>query len=150
MLPSLPAVALLLARTAQPWLNKSLSKYSKFALILALSLVPLASIVLGMVSLTQPNRLKTEKTLINAAVEEMKVGKKLYYIDNRPFSARFYSRGQAMVVSTEQLEGLVKTERSILIAVSKNHRLDVLKALPVKLKRLFSNRRYVLYELDLT
>lgn len=150
VLPSLPAVALLLARAAEPALSKSLSKCSKFVVVFALSLVPAAPIVLSVVSWTKPNRLKTEKALVDVAAEGMKAGKKLYFIGSRPFSARFYSRGHAELLSVEQFETLAQTERSALIAVSNNQNLDFLKALPVKLKPLFSSRRFTLYEFDST
>ncbi len=146
VLPSLPAVSLLFARAAEPLLNMSLSRYSKFAVVLCLGLVPAASIALGVVSLAEPNRLKTEKALVAAAAEKMKTGSNLYFVESRPFSARFYSRGKAELVPRDQLESIVQTERSGLVAVSNKNDLDFLRKLSVKLNPLFSSRRYKLYE----
>lgn len=150
VLPSLPAVAMILACVVEPSIDEWKSKGRFYVVILAFSLVPIASIALGVVSLTNPNRLKTERELLATAAEEMQKGKTLYFVGSRPFSARFYSYGRAKLISRQELGAWLQTRPRALIAVPKGSNFSLLESPSQRLRPLFESRRYVLYDLNVT
>jgi len=73
----------------------------------------------------------------------------LYYLGEQPFSARFYSKGLAMNITSEALITLIKQPPSdpIYVAIPKRRIDDLEKKLDKTLSPLFSNRSYMLFEI---
>lgn len=141
VLPALPPVALGigagLSRLAAPTPRRTM--------LACLLLVPAAAVVLGTLSLAQPSRFKTEKQLIAQAANAMRSGERLYFVDSRPFSARFYSRGRAGLVSRAGLDAVLPGKgRRVLLAVEKGDVPGILARIPNQITPLYSSRRYVL------
>ena len=65
-------------------------------------LTPAASIVLTTKALVAPQSIKTERSIVHYA-EKRWPHTPVWYIDRRPFSARFYSRGSAPLVTMDEL-----------------------------------------------
>ena len=82
-----------------------------------------------------------------AAAQDMEAGKKLYFVGSRPFSARFYSRGQAELILSSRLEPLLEAGQSALIAMPRSQAFDALRMSASSLKLVFQSKRYSLYEL---
>ncbi|TFL13526.1 glycosyltransferase family 39 protein [Pusillimonas caeni] len=147
VLPSLPALALLLAQAATATCCVSTSRRTSYALIAAGSLVPAFSIAVGAIALVAPAQLKTEKELVMAAAQDLEAGKKLYFVGSRPFSARFYSRGQAELIPSSRLGSLLEAGQSALIAMPRSQAFDALRMSASSLKLIFQSKRYSLYDL---
>ena len=107
-----------------------------------------AVVVSGLVvaSMVNPSMMKSEKSLISFVREQAPAGTPLYYLDDVPFSARFYSAESAMPISEAAVEQKVDQGQSVWVAVPRqksDH--GVYAALG---ERLLENKRYVLYKLE--
>lgn len=147
VLPSLPPMALMLGVLADRLKFAESSRVWIGAVRASLALVPVIALILGMLSLNSPSRFKTEKHLIAQAERYMTAHEKLYYVNGRPFSARYYSQGTAEVLSENQIAQVLPTSQNrVFLAIHKGQLPTVLRAWPGTIKALFSNRRYTLYE----
>lgn len=92
--------------------------------------------------------LKTEKSLVAYYHSVSSAGAPLVYLDRRPYSARFYSRGHAYLLDAPRLaKFLSDTPDTVHVAVA-HHTLDALnRRLPVPLSADFRNKRYALITL---
>lgn len=146
VLPSLPALAWLLALAAShKWFDID-SRWIRWGITFACGLVPVASVALGAVSLVVPHRLKTERELIAAATPRLNAGERLYFVGSRPFSARFYSHGEAQLLAPQELCTLIASGQLVMVAVKRDKRYPDLEDAVVRLRTLFESRRYILYE----
>ena len=98
-----------------------------------------------------PEQLKTERDLV-AEVDQLPgmTADNLFYLDKTPFSARFYSRGEAHAIDQEaaihQLEAGNLTA-PMALAVEKGNG-SMLKRLEGFIKPIKENRRYRLFLLE--
>ena len=95
----------------------------------------------------QPLLLKTEKHLVAYAMQHMQAGEQLVYLDEVPFSATFYSRGRAGVVTLTDLADRTRQAPRLLLALPKNDLDKVSGVLHQPLPRLFESREHVLTEI---
>lgn len=94
VLPGLPGFALLLAE----WLDSG-----KYRTLLALS-VPVGFMVLVMAyQFPEMDFYKSQKVLVKIYQQQATDNERLIYLEARPDSAQFYSQGQALKQSTQQL-----------------------------------------------
>ena len=120
LLPGLPFLAILIARGLLPLLDSP--SVRRIALPLALGLVLALPLLLGIaggyLALNQ-HRLKSAAPLI-AALEATPGGsvERLLYLEDMPFSARYYSRGAARRIErAELLPALARASQPLAIAV---------------------------------
>lgn len=100
-LPSLPFTAILVARWAAT-LDEQRTGYLRAPLT---ALVPLLLSVFVLVSAAGLYPLKTEQRLTRYYEQRHGPGDSpLFYLDELPFSARFYSNGKAQAITLEQLQ----------------------------------------------
>ncbi|MGE4369829.1 MAG: ArnT family glycosyltransferase [Burkholderiaceae bacterium] len=107
-------------------------------------LAPAAVGGLTVLAWVSPQSLKTEKQLV-AYVHAAGAGDKnqeLLYLDEVPFSARFYSRNASQPVSFDHAMEKVMTGKSFWLAVPKERADEFAGRLPVE--KAFESRRYVL------
>lgn len=138
--PSLPAFAVLLAagllhRRAS---DDEWPRWRSLAII-----TPAAGVLLGCVAAVYPALVKTEKQLIEYYAAHAQPDQPLYYVDRRPFSARYYSHGQAKLYSGGSAAELLDRHPSgvyLAVSASQLSHLEGLVLSPV----LFENRRYSL------
>lgn len=144
VLPGLPFLALLIARLLP------LPASGRLRLpVLGAVLVPLlALLVAGWLTLN-PRQLNSEKALLSYIGQQPALqALPLYYVDEVPFSAHFYSQRRARVVNREQLQQWLAGDlpADTLVAVRKrNHRL--LAQLGQQTQRLNDSNSYVLFRL---
>ncbi|SHH84696.1 ArnT family glycosyltransferase [Pollutimonas bauzanensis] len=110
-------------------------------------LAPATILLLTVVVALQPARLKTERGLVRYA-QQMGGRGCLFYVDSRPFSARFYSRGEAGLLGMEQLPAKLGACAPVYLAVPRNRLDQVAKMLARPLRKRFESQRYVLIEID--
>lgn len=138
--PSLPALAILLAARLAARTDLAANKRPWSALV---ALVPLLGLMLGGAVAADPSLVKTEKALIEYYAAHAQSGQPLYYIDSRPFSARYYSHGQAGLQSAGTLSELLDQYPAgayLAVEHARLQSLDGLTRSPV----LFKSRRYSL------
>lgn len=92
----------------------------------------------------QPLHLKTEKHLVAYAMQHRQAGEQLVYLDKIPFSATFYSRGQAGVVTLKGLRPSSERTTNLYLALPKNNLEQLSKVLQQPLAPLFESAEYVL------
>lgn len=133
VLPGLPGLAL--------WLDRRLGESGRipFALAAATPLVFAAFVVLA----NDPAQSRSEKFLIAGLTD----GAPIHYLDQRPFSARFYSRGRAGLVRSEGLPMLLGTAASLRIAVPKDDAAGFARRHPQAVE-VGGSARFVLYLFD--
>lgn len=148
VLPSLPALALLFSIYVRVFFAVGNAPVSRI-LIVAGVLVPIVAISIGVLSLTVPTTLTTEKQLVAVARSLMSEGKKLYFVDSRPFSARFYSDGKAELIALGELEKLVLQKgESAIVAIPKRKESSIGGSVRARLVEMYKSRRYTLYRLN--
>ncbi|KNY09273.1 dolichyl-phosphate-mannose-protein mannosyltransferase [Achromobacter piechaudii] len=148
VLPSLPALALLFSIYVRVFFAVGNAPVSRI-LIVAGVLVPIVAISIGVLSLTVPTTLTTEKQLVAVARSQMSEGKKLYFVDSRPFSARFYSDGKAELIALGELEKLVLQKgESAIVAIPKRKESSIGGSVRARLVEMYKSRRYTLYRLN--
>ena len=115
-MPSLPAIAVLAARTAGPFLKR----HPLLTVLLSL-LIPLGACTMTLVAHTHPEKVKTEKYVLARAQGLMQPGDRIVYLHKAPFSGRFYSGGNALEAERADLVELLPTltGRCLLIATHK-------------------------------
>lgn len=107
VLPSLPAFALLTASVIATWKTPRAG-----ALFVTLCLVvPTLTLGLTAFATARPERLKTEQTLIQTARNALASDGPIVYVDHLPFSARYYSQGQAQRASRHEILALLDDAR---------------------------------------
>lgn len=147
VLPGLPAAALLLGYWISG-LTLANPRMVRRALLGMTMLVPATAMVLSARAIIDPRRLKTEKGLVRAAVTAKGPDESLYYVGSRPFSARYYSQGKARLLpwDTPDLRQACASGR-MLAAVPRDRAWPKMTEPGIKAQRLYSSRRYTLYEI---
>lgn len=117
-LPSLPFLAILIARELLPTLE-----HRKFRIACALmaALVPLTVTGAGLYLSVRPERLDSAAPLLTALRREPGgESERLHFVGRIPFSARYYSRGRAQSMSAETLADLVRDPSHRLFLAVRN------------------------------
>lgn len=123
VLPAIPAFSILLGKKiaeSSKWKELS-SRYSAVIMVSAL-LIPTAILGLTIAVNHNINILKTEKDLAQYVMNDKSSGNEIWYINNRPFSARYYSNGNAKLVKPNEFDqklSHIQTEQ-VYVAVPKD------------------------------
>ncbi len=160
-LPALPALAILLAIYLQQ--KQFQLTFKKFNLIYLYALfVPVLLFIANIYLLNKPNTLPTEKQLIEHYKAHAQPGEPLYYVIKRPFSAQYYSKGEAIVVASNKAsqnpsnridtyaqlrERINKTQGKSYIAIQKKRVKVISQEITRPMKKLYENKRFVLFEI---
>lgn len=144
VLPALPAMAILLAVLIQP---QAPVRSGIRAAGWSAGLLPVGLCVLVLAANLNPSLLKSEKALVEF-VQRQDADATLIFAGQRPFSARYYSRGQAGLVDTEQVLSLLAAEpRPVYLAIPKRKLAAVRAALgnaSRSIQPVYESRGYVL------
>ena len=113
------------------------------------------------IDIKNSNTLPTEKYLVANYLLHSKPAEELYYLDNRPFSAQYYSKDKAVLVSANA-ENAMKRSNSItfdlfnerlhnstgknFIAIPKKNLKVIRSKIDRPMNKIFENKRYVLFE----
>ena len=149
VLPSLPAMALLVGGGIAAWQPGRAVRLANRALLAGMLLVPVAAAILSIQALGDPLHFKTEKALVQAAAALKEPSQTLYYVGSRPFSARYYSAGTAGLLDwgTVDLRPFCRNDR-MLAAVRRDRTWPMLTAPGIAARPVYSSRRYTLYEIQ--
>jgi len=147
VLPALPAFAVLLAVS----LADGPAMENRLRWLLTGSALIASVGLAGFVATARidPSLVKTQKYLVQAYDDQRHGPAPLVYIQDRPFSARFYTRGQARTSTVKELaaylaKGSTGTE---MVAVPNYLKANIEKLLPAPPDIRFTSRRYTLYGL---
>lgn len=136
VLPGLPGFALWLDRCRT---NGSVGSRVMFALGAVTPIVFVAFVVIA----NDPEWTRSEKSMLDGVPDAAMV----YYLDQRPFSARFYSRGRAGLVRKKELPALLDTATPLRIAVPRDDATDFVRRYP-QAAEVGGNTRFVLFLLE--
>lgn len=149
LLPALPAFSVLLARALERSEQASAAE-SVSPRHWPAALVPVGVLLFGLAIVWQPQWLKTEKKLVEFVQQEPAAT--LLYVDSRPFSARYYSRGQAGLISMPELVTRLSTpsgQQPLYLAVPL-HRTDDVRTILLQVQNdvrpVFESQGYQLFE----
>lgn len=134
-LPLMPPLALALVSIWNDRLNTSLHR----RLVCGACITPIL-MAITIVILTNDGGKESQKTMIQAMhAENVSNPGELLYFQKRPFSARFYSHGQSILVeSAEELQALINNGKTDFLATREGNFDD----LPVNLKQRFTPVHY--------
>lgn len=152
VLPALPFFALLLGRTIVGLESRNRPGWPNAALALVFVIPVLANAATGYL-VFKPDTLRTEAGLIKQYQQHYDPHQpELLYLDSLPFSARFYTREQAALITEATLRDLVVRREDEPLFVGIDHdRLEALRAWfdrPVEVK--YRNRRHLLVRIGAT
>lgn len=142
---SLPALASASVLFAWQWETREKRSTGKPVALLAYSsLIPCLIFIFTVWSLLNPDSIKSEKALIAYAQTHMPSQSDLAYLEKRPFSAQFYSRGGAKEIPLASLTttGTDHDSQWLVILQDTYEHLD--PEIKASLNPEFSNRRYIL------
>lgn len=145
VLPALPFSALVLARLLLS-LNLSWRGFRRMAVSAAVC-VPVLTTGFVFYAMHDTRQLKTEQSIVDDYVDNRQPGDShLLYLDDLPFSAQYYSQGQARQITMEQLGVMRQNHRyqRYFLAVPKKETDRLLSRLPPTAQVHDSNRRYSL------
>lgn len=117
VLPALPAFSVLVALT----LKRPGSSGARYGTGFLVYVAPLVAAVLMFWMQADPGRLKTEKWLVEYVQQHRDAGQPLYYLDDLPFSARFYSQETVTRVSHDDVPAIMKGGGDFWLAVPKGY-----------------------------
>lgn len=153
ILPGLPPLAILLALYFNQSQNNLTEKYPRL-LYFGVLFVPLSLTVFSIYINQNDNLIRTEKYLIEYYESVATEKEPLLFIDERSFSARFYSRGRAQLVSMKEFKQQFRQNQdqqeplsNYYIAVPEDLLGRVKKTRSLPLETLYSNKRYELYKI---
>lgn len=140
LLPALGGFSVLLARGLVCLYRQQPATWVRLAPYAAVA-APLALAVFVSVMVMNPSLLKTEKYLVSYAQHHGDLSTPLLYVDDLPFSARFYSRNTARRVSQDALRARLATGEALWFAIPKENAASLgdVGAVPV-----LESRRFVL------
>jgi len=146
VLPALPAFAVLLAVVLVDTTGPHGTRWRPIARVAWIPPTLLAAVVV--LAQIDPSFFNTEKFLVQFYNENRQASSTLTYVGDRPFSARFYSRGQARLSAIEDLPtGSAAPKESHFIAIPKSLRSAYGKMSVVPPDTRFASRRFGLIEL---
>lgn len=147
ILPSLPFTAILIGRGAAGleagWSSRARAVMTGLVPILLTAFVGAAALGL--------KPLKTEKELVSYYQNAREDGdSRLFYLEDLPFSARFYSRGMAREVTPEQLADLHQGQQfqRLFLAVPDDWPMKKLTGKFPSARIVMENRRYYLMTIE--
>lgn len=148
VLPALPAFAILMGRAmalvSRRW-RPGLARLARNLALAAALLVPVVGLAAGMVLAGHPQLLKTEKELVRYVQDNALPGTPLLYVDSRPFSARYYSRGEAGLVTAAQL--LASSDaagREVYVAIPRELLPGLAARMPLETVPQAGSKKYML------
>lgn len=138
--PSLPAFAILFAADMQRRRGVQAAPPRAGTLILV---VPLAALALGILASLYPEQLRTEQGLIQYHRDHAQASQPLCYLDSRPFSARYYSKGTIDTCRRPDLPDWLALHPSGVYMAVRADQQDTLQGFIVS-PVLFRNRNHAL------
>ncbi len=148
-LPALAPLAILIAMLMTN--SAPVNTFRKSGMMIVAAIIPLLVILIGFYAHFYPDKLKTEKTLV-AYYDEHKdnTTPPLIYINKRPFSARFYSRGHAISVALSEVESLMdrNSHLTYYMAISNENSDKIISLLPGQVEVERVNRRFSLLKIS--
>jgi 4-amino-4-deoxy-L-arabinose transferase-like glycosyltransferase len=147
ILPSLPFTAILIGR----WVSECKLFWLSSARGGLVALVPVLLTAFVGVAAVGWTPLKTEKELVSYYQQVREADDSpLIYLDDLPFSARFYSGGTALEVTRDGLDDLPDTGvfQHLYVAVPQKWSSEKVAGLPPSARKVMENKRYQLLVLD--
>jgi len=149
VLPVLPALAILLGIYFDS-INAQTSRCTMRRLTLAMLLSPAVLLVATVYLATHPEILPSEKFLVQNFESTAPSNAQLIFVEERPFSARYYSQGKAQLVTMQNLpDTLIKQAGTeYYLAVPKKLVKTVKSLTTMHMNALYSSNQFTLLKPD--
>ena len=145
LLPSLAGFSVLVAMFADR-LERQFNGAWR-ALATASAIVPLCVLAFSAIVWVNPDLRNTERGLVQHAMLQGGPSTPLLYFSKPPYSARFYSAGQAREITPDSLKIAAECSSPFYLAIPKDQQRRVAGLLGKRLDALYSNKRYVLVKI---
>lgn len=143
-LPSLPFTTLLIAKLIKSDESNRTKQSGYLALVVPLTI----TILIALIS-TGHIQLNSQKNLVARVNQQNGADQTLYYLDEVPFSGRFYTHGHAAVINIEELqETLSQGKDDVLVIVDKRKISDLEALQDIESDFLMDNGSYRLFKLS--
>jgi 4-amino-4-deoxy-L-arabinose transferase-like glycosyltransferase len=144
ILPSLPALAILLALYLNRDSGKFIVKYNKMLFINAL-FVPVVALIATLYIMVDPSVIKTEKYLIGTYKSLDKNNEPIYFLEKKSFSTSYYMNRKVTLTTVDAFNKMAKeSTSSYFVVVNKNDLSKILNK--QELNEVYISKKYVLYE----
>ena len=143
LLPSLAGACVLIA----VFLDQVAEQFNTtrpFILHKVAAIVPSCVLVFSIIVGVNPNLRNTERGLVQYVMHTQQPSLPLLYFSKPPFSAQFYSAGQAQTVTADTLKKEAETVAPFYLAIPKAQQQEAARLLGQPLAPLYTNKRYVL------
>ncbi len=153
ILPGLPPLAILTALYLNQTGNNLGEQYPRLLYMIVL-IVPLSLTVFTVYAFQNDNLIRTEKNLVGFYESAATADEPLIFVDERSFSARFYSHGKAQLMSWDKFKQRFEKHEPLLneniyIALPEDLVSRAKKKNLLPEQKLYSNKRYELYKIVL-
>lgn len=145
VLPGLPFLAILVARGLLPALAHPPKPWTLPGAAMA---VPLTVTLIGLHFVAHPEQLRSAAPLVDA-LEALPDGDaaSLYWLGDLPFSARYYSRGGARSIASDELAALTDGDHAIFLALRERDLEGLQTRYGPRLEQHYRDARHVLIRL---
>lgn len=148
LLPALPALAILLALYFDA---HQTAFFPRRIAIPLTALVPVLMLLVSVYVVQHPGAYKSEKYLVSrfSALAGSPEKSGLIFIAQRPYSARYYSRGKAQLLSLDALKGrLQSADGSVRYVAVPNELVSrTQRTLAAPMRSVYKNKRFELFEI---
>lgn len=144
ILPSLPALAIILALYFNRDSGIFIEKYRKMLFINAL-FIPVIAVIATLYIMVDPSVIKTEKYLIGTYKSLDKNNVPIYFLENKSFSSTYYMNRKITLTTVDVFNKMAKeSPLSYFVVVNKNDLSKILNK--QELNEIYISKKYVLYE----
>ncbi len=142
VLPTLAGFSILLAHALQSFWNQKGITTGK--MLWYAGIAPCAAVIFTIFAVLRPDLVKSERALVNYAEQNSLQDEKLVFLDHRPFSANFYSRGTAQLIPRGRLVEALGEKNTVYIAVPRELVDDTIAKINRPVKKVFEDKQFVL------
>jgi 4-amino-4-deoxy-L-arabinose transferase-like glycosyltransferase len=146
LLPSLAGFSILVAimtdQIEKQFGDKKIGVFTRTVWVACI--VPVVILGLSITVWAKPDLRNTERSLVRYVTQQGEPAIPLRYFSTLPFSAQFYSAGQARELNGNDLRRLLELGTTFYLAVPKGEQKIVADILGKPFKQLYANKRYIL------
>lgn len=148
-LPALPALAILLAMYFDKIQTATESDYSRWLSLGAL-ISPVFLVAATLYVIQHPELLPTEKYLVDRYNSQATSEDTLLFIDDRSFSARYYSQGKAVLLTIDDLKEKLLSipDKHLYLAIPHKDVKTIQELVSRPMSSLFKSNKYELFKVQ--
>ena len=149
LLPALPGLAILLAIYFSQPENKTTDTLPRSIIVTAL-ITPAIALGITIYAMQIPASIPTEKELIGYFDQHSNKNESLYFVGDRSFSARYYSKESAELLTLAELNKHIQSEtsNSFYLAMPNNFKTSRIQQTQIDMQLVLRSKKYKLYKVQ--